>query len=296
MLSPDSFKSTAADSWKTHNSCPAGWGDVTAGDVTITCAGITAPVGTGPFKFDSRKQITEGEGDDEVTYDTEVVFKPNSDWWGGAIDIEELHIKRYTTHDAVAAALKDGSLDMVVGDGVLAPADLSTFMTHTNFAVTWTGVLMHSIVIINSGKAPTDDIELRKAIIHGIDKARIINKELNGIGEAVDRLFPKSAPYSSVELTPRWDYDPQKAQLLNCPVATAPAADDSDVDTGLVLGLGLGLGVPLFLALVAAWVFFMKSKKAEGELKEALNKAKNNASVEADNPEANKIGGVDAQI
>ena len=54
MLAPASFMSTASDSWMTHNSCPTGWGEITLDSVTITCAGITDPIGTGPFKFESR--------------------------------------------------------------------------------------------------------------------------------------------------------------------------------------------------------------------------------------------------
>merc|ERR1719331_1373019 len=75
---------------------------------------------------------------------------------------------------------------------------------------------MHSVIIINSGKAPTSSLNLRKTIIHSVDKADIIDKELDGVGTPVDRLFPASAPYSDVELTPRWDYDIEKAKMLNC--------------------------------------------------------------------------------
>merc|ERR1719487_2449080 len=83
---------------------------------------------------------------------------------------------------------------------------------------------MHSVVIINSGKAPTSSIDLRKTIMHGVNKAYIIRKELSGMGTAVDKLFPTSAPYSNVELTPRWDYDFEKAAMLNC----APASSTVD--------------------------------------------------------------------
>jgi len=152
--------------------------------------------------------------------------------------------------------------------------------THSaQFYTYMTPVMMHSLVIINSGKAPTDQKSLRKAIIHGVNKASIIAKELGGIGEAVDRVFPKSAPYSHVELTPRWDYDSEKATMLNCPTrapspATAAALDttsDSDSDDlAIGLGLGLGLGIPLVLALVAAVWLFKRTRQADADLKVAL--------------------------
>merc|ERR1719247_3008618 len=158
MLSPASFYSTASDSWKTNNTCPTGWGPtITLDDVTITCSGTKGPNGTGPFKFVSRTKA----GDD----DAEVVFHRHDTYWGGVPDIEVLIIKHFATATAVKDALLDGSLDMVAGSGVLAPADLKAFMTNDKFSTYMTPVLMHEIVIFNSGKAPLNDIDVRKAII-----------------------------------------------------------------------------------------------------------------------------------
>lgn len=217
MLSPASFATNASDGHLTNNSCPPGWsGDLTA----IHCSGITSPVGTGPFKYVSRSE----DGDK----DAEVVFHRFDDYWGGPPDIEVLKIKYYETASAVKAALLDGSLDMVAGAGVLAPADLTDFKTThaSDFYTFESRVLMHSLVILNSGKSPTDDIQVRKAIIHGVDKAAIIKRELGGDAVVVDRLFPESAPYCQVELTPRWDYDIEKATMLNCPENSSQAVAD----------------------------------------------------------------------
>jgi len=74
-----------------------------------------------------------------------------------------------------------------------------------------------------------------------------------------DSLFPKDAPYCRVDLTPRWDYDLEKAQLMNCPAAAA-SGEDSD-NTALIVGLTLGLGIPLLL-LVGLACFF-SGKRSE---------------------------------
>merc|ERR1719379_3217074 len=157
--------SSASDSWMTHNSCPTGWGEISTADgsVTITCAGITDPIGTGPFKFASRTLDADGN-------DAEVVFHRNDEYWGGAPDIEVLIVKKYATAADVAAALTAGTLDAMIGDGVLEPAALRTFQASSDFTVSMTPEIMHSVVIINSGKAPTDSINLRKTIIHSVDK------------------------------------------------------------------------------------------------------------------------------
>ena len=77
--------------------------------------------------------------------------------------------------------------------------------------------LQNRIVILNTAKAPTDELTVRKVIIHGVDKAAIIDKELAGLAKPADSLFPKNAPYCGIDLTPRFDYDFEKATLLNCP-------------------------------------------------------------------------------
>merc|ERR1719188_2927200 len=134
-------------------------------------------------------------------------------------------------------ALQAGSLDAVMGAGVLSPADLKTIQTkHTSdFQVFLGPAIQNRIIIINANKAPTDDIELRKVIMHAVNKAAIIDKELYGFAEPVDALFPKNAPYCGVDLTPRWDYDIEKAKLLRCPPSEMMGEDDGGVDTGIVI-------------------------------------------------------------
>lgn len=281
MLSPASFMSLDSDGWQSNNSCPTGWGEVSSDSVTITCGGISAPTGTGPFKYVSRTLESDPE-DPENPADTEVVFHRHDLYWQGMPDIEVLIVKHFATAAEVAEALRDGSLDMVAGDGVLEPADFRAFQSSNTFSTVMTPVLAHSLVIINSGQEPTNDFALRKAIIHGVDKASIIRSELGGIGEAVDRLFPRSAPYSDVELTPRWDYDIEKATLLNCPVLPSTSegnsttsqdnGEDGGDNMGLVLGLTIGLGLTTVIAAIAAVLFFQQARTAQSELKKALAK------------------------
>lgn len=228
MLSPKSFKSQAADGWKTHNSCPTGWndadGEIKGTSVNIKCAGIGDPVGTGPFKFTSRTEHSDSNSTAGNYIDGEVVFSRHETYWGGKPDIEVLKLKYFETAAEVATALSSGTIDAVIGDGVLAPSDLLNFQASSLFKTYMTPIIMHDVIIINSGKTPTDDINVRKAIMHSVNKADIIKQEFNGIGKAVDRLFPTAAPYSDVELTPRWDYDLEKAKLLNCAPAITAAS------------------------------------------------------------------------
>ena len=103
----------------------------------VTCAGATAIAGTGPWKFESRD--TNAEGDDD-----EVVFTANAEYWGGAPQFDELHIKRYADSAAVKAALLDGSLDAVVGASVLEPSDEEELGREPGFDLMY-GELSHTV-------------------------------------------------------------------------------------------------------------------------------------------------------
>ena len=61
---------------------------------------------------------------------------------------------------------------------------------HSTFHVYLTEPLQNRIVIFNTAKAPTNDLRTRKSIIHAVDKASIIEKELGILAKPVHNLFP----------------------------------------------------------------------------------------------------------
>eukprot|EP00975_Prorocentrum_lima_P003083 677619-Prorocentrum_lima.AAC.1 len=65
-------------------------------------------------------------------------------------------------------------------------------------------------------------------MIHAVNKAAIIDSELAGLADPVDQLFPRNAPYCNIDLTPRWDYDSEKANLLNCPQPSDAKDDEKE--------------------------------------------------------------------
>lgn len=260
MLSPGAFAGDK-DPFN-NNSCHAGWGTIEGeGFQTVVCAGITNIAGTGPFMFDSRVQE---QLDEETTVDNEVVFKANPKYWDGPPSIETLIVKRYEDSDAVKAALLDGSLDIVWGSGVL-PADdlieLDADETNT-LSVYHSDDIQNVIILLNSDNPPLNDINIRKTVIHAIDKVKIIDDNLGGLFKPVDNVFPRDAPYCDVDITPRWDYDLEKAQFLNC------AGPMEESNNSLALGLGLGLGVTAAVLLTVACMYIRKANDLESKLAE----------------------------
>ena len=221
MLSPASFVGGSASDPLTENSCHVGWssdGAIEGNGASVTCAGITSVSGTGPWKYDSTTGTTFEADGETVDY---VTFTKNEQYWGGAPSLDSIRVQRYADSASVKAALIDGTLDVVVGSGVLAPADLRELQETQSASLSiYVGpVLQNRVIIMNGNSAPTNDLAVRQAIIHAVDKGSIIDDQLAGFEEAEDSLFPRNAPYCDINLTPRADYDIEKARLLNCPVS-----------------------------------------------------------------------------
>ena len=214
-----------------HNSCTeksTTWDRDTRISVNVTCTGLKQPLGTGPFKLATQ---TSSGG-----VDTEVVFARHDDYWGFVPEIEFLHLKFYSNTDDVETDLLSGELDMALGLGPLSAQQIQKlkFFHSETVDVRHTDVMQNAIVVMNTDASHTKDIETRRAIIHAVDKARFIKEEFAGLEKPVTQLLPYNAPFCNVDLNPKWAYDFEKAELLNCPVIAPPSppmypkASDSD--------------------------------------------------------------------
>merc|ERR1712127_1171113 len=168
--------------------------------------------------------------------DSEVVFARHDDYWGSVPEIEELHLKFYDNTSDVKKALLDETLDMALGIGPLSAAQIQDLKFHHSETVDvrHTGVMKNTILVMNTNATHTRDIETRRAIIHAVDKARFVKEEFKGLEQPVTQLLPYNTPFCNVDLNPKWAYDFEKAELLNCPVIAPPSppmypkASDSD--------------------------------------------------------------------
>lgn len=274
ILSPKCYSDGSGTDPVASNSCPKKW--KTPGG-KITCTSVQCTAGTGPWKVGAIDWA-----DQTATKANTVKFDKWDSWWGQRGDITQLIVKAYSSENAVKAALLSGELDMVVGGKVLTPAQVKELNEQhgDKFDVSYGPPLLNTIVVMNAARAPTNDIQLRKVVQHAIDKASIVAKELAGSAQVADSLYPKDAPYCNIELTPRWDYDLEKAKLLNCPaisIANGGETEEDEDNTGLILGVALGVGVPL-LIIVGGLAFFFGKKKGYKQLQmEEQNKGANGA-------------------
>ena len=120
------------------------------------------------------------------------------------------------------------------------------------------------------------DEDVRKTVVHAVNKNPIIESELSGFESPTGQLFSKNAPYCDVDLTPRFDYDLEKAEFLNCPESSAGGnggggnggsgskkkKKSSNDDAGLVGGL-IAAAVVAIAALCC--IGAMAKKEKEGK-------------------------------
>ncbi|KAL3939759.1 MAG: hypothetical protein SGARI_001251 [Bacillariaceae sp.] len=267
MMSPNAFPELGANPLDA-NTCHVDWGmvDKTEALEAVNCVGIESIAGTGPFVYDSS---VEADGQVE-----RAIFTAHEDYWGGAPAIKRLEIVRYATASDVKAALLSGELDVVWGSGVLSDTDIVEIQNDPALSgqieVFHSDAVQNVILLLNSGMPPFDDINVRKTVIHAIDKAAIVRNELQGLQSVVDTIFPLTAPYCDVDLTPRWDYDFEKAVLLSCDgnitSLTVGSAESGEKDNTLALGLGIGLGALVVVVGVVAVAMHNKNKGLEQEL------------------------------
>lgn len=227
----------------------------------INCAGLSQPIGTGPFKYVSKDTKTV----DGAEVDSLVRFERFDDYWGTVPDIEEVELRYYEDTDAVEKDLISGDLDMALGTGPVSAKGIKELnSTHSDeVTVYWSSVQQHAIAVLNTAKAPTDDVEFRKALLYGINKDEdIITPEFAEIRIPADQLLPKALPHCNVDLEPRFSFDPEKA-ARQCGLE---AKGSSSLSTGAIAGIAVGAVGGVLLLLLALLFCRRRSRKATPDI------------------------------
>ncbi len=160
----------------------------------------TQPVGTGPFKLESWQKGSAIS-----------LAK-----WDGYRDAAAVKLKKVTfrfINDPAAqvAALLAGDIDGMPRFG--AVQSLKQFQADKRFAVEIGATAGKGQLTINNKRKPFDDVRVRRAIMHAIDRQAFIDGVLEGLGKPIgSHAAPTDAGY--VDLTGVYPYNPEKAKAL----------------------------------------------------------------------------------
>lgn len=159
----------------------------------------SSPVGTGAFRFD-----------DWIQGDSITLVK-NPDYWGTPAQLEAATFKFISDPTAAFAAVMAEDLD--VFGGFPAPENLPQFEVDPRFQVLVGSTEGETILSTNNKMAPLDNVMVRRAIAHAIDRQAIIDGAMFGLGTPIGTHFAPHNP-DYVDLTANSQYDPELARNL----------------------------------------------------------------------------------
>jgi peptide/nickel transport system substrate-binding protein len=160
----------------------------------------TRPVGTGPFKLASWQK---GSAITLVR-------------WDGFRDVAAIKMRRVTfrfinDNAAQVAALLAGDIDGMPRFGAVQA--LEQLRADKRFTVTVGSTAGKGILAINNKRKPLDDLRVRRAISHAIDRQTFIDGVLEGLAKPIgSHAAPTDVGY--IDLTGVYPYDPDKARAL----------------------------------------------------------------------------------
>ena len=157
-------------------------------------------VGTGPFMVESF-----------LPNDTlRLVRNPNY-WQEGLPYLDAVVFRVITDPNTRAALLESGDVDMALGLPVPTTQRLSS---DNRFQVLSALGMRQYYITLNNTKAPTDDVLVRRAINHAVDKEGIIRAVFLGVGAEVAETPYMSSQVNGFSPGGVWAYDPEGAEAL----------------------------------------------------------------------------------
>ncbi|MER2507321.1 MAG: ABC transporter substrate-binding protein [Amaricoccus sp.] len=175
------------------------WGDAAIVSPASADGNKTHPVGTGPFKFSNWIQ-----GD-------RIELVKNPDYWGEPAKLDKVTFKFISDPTAAYAAMMAGDLDAY--PVFPAPENLAQFAADPRFSVIVGTTEGETILAMNNARPPFNDIRVREAVAHAIDRKAIIDGAMFGYGTPIGSHFPPhNAAYE--DLTALSAYDPAKSKAL----------------------------------------------------------------------------------
>ena len=159
----------------------------------------TSPIGTGAFKFAGWVQ-----GD-------KIDIERNPDYWGTPTILDKATFKFISDPTAAFAAVMAEDVDVFIS--FPAPENLPQFEADPRFQVLVGSTEGETILSTNNKQPPFDNVKVREALAHAIDRQAIIDGAMFGYGTPIGTHFAPHNP-AYVDLTGNSAYDPELSKKL----------------------------------------------------------------------------------
>jgi len=175
-----------------------GWGDAVIVDPASAEGNKQTPIGTGPFAFD---RWVSGD---------RIELSKNPNYWGQPMALETATFKFIPDPAAAAAAILSGGVDAFAN---FPAAELVPQLeADPRLTVIIGSTEGETILSTNNAAEPFNDLRVRQAIAHALDRRAIIDG-LFGYGTPIGTHFAPHHP-AYLDLVDLYEYDPRKAKAL----------------------------------------------------------------------------------
>ena len=164
---------------------------------------ISGVAGTGPYIYD---EYVAGEY---------TRFVRNEDYWGEKPYWDEIIVKYIPDSTSRLQALQTGEIDLVYGSSMISYQDYqqATALNGVSGAIAEKDTRARDITL-NASSGPLVDAQVRQAVSHAINKEEFSDGLTYGYERIAEMPFPEGTPYTDIELTESYPYDPEKAAAL----------------------------------------------------------------------------------
>lgn len=166
-----------------------------------TAQGIKAPIGTGPWVLADYQK------------DNQAVFKRNEQYWGEKPAIEQIIVKVIPDAETRVLAFEKGEIDLIYGNGEISLDAFKQLRDSGQYTAEVSQPLNTRAIAVNSARGATQDLKVRQAIQHSVNKDAIIAAIFYDTEQKANTYFSTEVPYADIGLQP-YAYDVEQANAL----------------------------------------------------------------------------------
>ncbi|MEX0673735.1 MAG: ABC transporter substrate-binding protein [Gaiellaceae bacterium] len=160
--------------------------------------GTEHPIGTGPFKFESWVR-----GD-------RLTIVRNDDYWGEKANLDSVIFRPIPDNAARLQALQTGEIQ---GYDLVEPQDMPTIESDSSLQLLRRPAFNVGYVGINQGLPPMDQLEVRQAVAHGLDRAAVVS-DFYPPGAQVAKEFMPPELFGYADDVTEYEFDPERSKQL----------------------------------------------------------------------------------
>jgi peptide/nickel transport system substrate-binding protein len=144
-----------------------------------------------------------------------VLLERNPEWWGKAPYFEEISVRAIENTAALISNLRAGDIDMISGELGIAVDQAQDFESRhgDDFRFLYKSGLVYEHIDLNLDNPVFQDVRVRRALLHGIDRSAISEQLFGGVQPvAHGNVNPLDTWYDPEVL--KYDHDPARAAAL----------------------------------------------------------------------------------